>query len=137
MNSDTPEYIVDDQLVQERNRRESHRMPPLAGSEWASIKIGSREFECEIIDESAGGYQVSGQMLPATPPTTIVELTRSAECHRLQVVWQKRVDGTTVHMGLQRLLEEELVVPSNSTRMIAMFVAIILGLVSGYLLILF
>ena len=133
MTSDNPNYIVLDRVDDSaRNRRESYRMPRPAGAGQATVTIGSDDFECEILDESAGGYQISGTTLPLVAPERLVQLRYGTECHRLRVVWRRKV-GDAIRFGLQRDFEQEVARQSNYSLMMGLLVVAVLVVAGGYL----
>jgi hypothetical protein len=119
---------MDQQLL---NRRDTLRMAQPDGCVEAKLKVRNRISPCIIVDESAGGYLISGKKFPMTPPTEPVELHTSAGRHALRVVWRRKVDDE-IHIGLQRL-PDEFLWRQDSSWMIWMVLAILVGFGGGYL----
>jgi hypothetical protein len=99
--------------------------------ESAKLKISNKLIACEILDESAGGYLISGKRFPKTPANLPIELHTSAGRQALRVVWRRKVDDE-VRIGLQRL-PDDFLWHQDSSWIIWMMCAIIVGFGGGYL----
>ena len=126
---------LDDRIVDERlldDRRDTCRMPQPGGEGFGKLRIGSKLVTVELLDESAGGFMVAAERIPRMSPTQPVELISASGRHRLRVVWQSAVDGKK-RLGLQRL-PQEIGSRDESSWVIWMLVAIIIGFGAGYLI---
>ncbi len=98
--SNIQEHVVD--VTEDAERRDTYRMSKQDYQRDAQLKIGRKLVEVQVLDESAGGFLISGRSLPKTKPMDTVELFNSNGAHCLRVAWQRKVDGRT-RLGLQRL----------------------------------
>lgn len=126
---DTPE----DRIVgttDSQDRRQTYRMAKPKSQCNAKIKLGKRKFDVEVLDESAGGYLISGFRLPVTNLMETVELFNYQGAHCLRVAWRRNIDGRT-HMGLQRqgYMPEQ----SESPWLVWLVAAIVFGIGLGLL----
>ena len=124
---------LDDRIVKEKadpNRRDSLRLPQPEGHGFAQLRVGSRTVVVEVLDESAGGFMVSGDKVPTHKPAVPVELTHRSGKHVLRVVWRREVDGTT-RLGLERL-PDHITWRRDSSWIIWVLAAIIIGFGGGY-----
>lgn len=94
------ERIVD--TTDDSERRDTFRMPKSEELRNAKLKVGRKMVNVQILDESAGGFLISGQRIPMTKPMDTVELFNVAGAHYLSVAWRRNVDGRT-RLGLQRI----------------------------------
>ena len=122
---------IEDRIVdvsKDADRRESYRMPKQGATE-AKLKIGRKLLEVQVLDESAGGFLVSGLKIPDTSPTDTVELFHISGAHFLRVAWRRNIDGKT-RLGLQRVCHAP--PKQESPWLIWLVAAVVIGVGVGF-----
>ena len=112
-------------------RRTTVRMSTSTGPVEALLRVGQKKVSCTVLDESAGGFLISGRRFPKTAPNVPVLLITTAGTHPLRVVWRRKADGET-RMGLQRLPEGSVVLRQDSSWIVWLILALLFGFGGGY-----
>ena len=123
---------VDDRIVDlsPAERRQTFRMSQSVCDGTGKLRVGSRTVTVQLLDESSGGFMVAAAKIPKALRSQPVELITASGRHSVRVAWRRGSDGET-RLGLQRL-HNEIVWRDDSSWVVWMLVAIILGLGLGY-----
>lgn len=113
-----------------QERRRSHRLPALKGRDRALLRVGRKDFEVKVQDESSGGF---GVLCPPGPQFRVGDAlhlrTVSGWCEVKAARVEKTPDGT--RLGLDRGQDVgNLDRPKSRVPWIGIFSAIGLGLVA-------
>lgn len=110
-------------------RRDTFRMPMSHQVHQAKLKVGKTLVQVQVLDESAGGFLISGQRIPKTNPGDGVELFNSNGAHFLRLAWRRNVDGET-RLGLQRSWQAP--PQEESPLLIWLVAAVVIGIGVGF-----
>lgn len=126
---------IDDLIVEAEkvgsDRRTAYRIPQTGDLRFGLLRIGSKRFEVEILDESSGGFMVCADRVPSECVAGAgAELIRITGRQPVRVAWA-HADNGVLRLGLQRdnAVEE---LRAESPWLIWMILAVIFGFATGF-----